>query len=271
MTDNKKYYWFKLRGDFFSSLPMKKLRRMDRGEIYILIYLKMLLYSMNSDGVIRFEGVENDLCEELAILLDETAEDIARTIQFLLKCGLAEETGDNITLPELTENIGTESASAKRMRRLREKQTTREACDADVTDCDADVADCDADVAVCDADVTQRREREEKETEKKKIEREGADKPAARTCFAAPSLEEIREYVSERKLSVDPLSFYTYFDAGGWTDSRGQKVRSWKQKLITRDNHNDEKGGRKHDSGTDYPNGLSEWDNISYTCDWSKV
>ena len=265
MTDNKKYYWFKLRDDFFSSLSMKKLRRLEGGETCILIYLKMLLYSMNTDGNIHFEGLENNLCEELAILLDERTEDVTATVQFLLKCGLAEESDNDLLLTELTENIGTESASAKRMRRLREKQSVDTSCDANVTLCDADVT-------TCDADVTQRRDREEieKEKEKEKRESDGADRSAKRVRFAAPSLDEIRQYVRERNLSVDPVSFYTYFDAGGWTDSRGQKVRSWKQKLLTWENHNDNRGGKIHDSEPDYSNNLSKWDN-AYSFDGRKM
>ena len=51
--------------------------------------------------------------------------------------------------------------------------------------------------------------------------------------FVAPTLEEIQNYISEKNLKVDAKSFYDYFTAGNWIDSKGNKVKNWKQKLQT--------------------------------------
>lgn len=51
--------------------------------------------------------------------------------------------------------------------------------------------------------------------------------------FVPPTLEEVEAYCKSRNSTVDPKQFWEYFDAGDWIDSKGQKVRSWKQKLIT--------------------------------------
>ena len=56
--------------------------------------------------------------------------------------------------------------------------------------------------------------------------------------FKAPTLEEVKAYAKEAKLTVDCDRFYAYFttpnDAGQtWIDSKGNKVRNWKQKLQT--------------------------------------
>ena len=48
-----------------------------------------------------------------------------------------------------------------------------------------------------------------------------------------PTLQEISSYVAEKKLNVDAQKFFDYFDVSGWVDSKGNKVRNWKQKLIT--------------------------------------
>lgn len=52
-------------------------------------------------------------------------------------------------------------------------------------------------------------------------------------AFVPPTLDEIKAYVAERNSPVDPQRFFDYFDAGGWKDSEGKTVKSWKQKLIT--------------------------------------
>ena len=48
-----------------------------------------------------------------------------------------------------------------------------------------------------------------------------------------PTLEEVKAYAAERGSDVDPERFHTYFTAGDWKDSRGNPVRSWKQKFLT--------------------------------------
>ena len=54
-----------------------------------------------------------------------------------------------------------------------------------------------------------------------------------RSSFTPPTLEEVTAYVKERGSSVDPLRFWSYYEEGKWTDAKGNKVRNWKQKLIT--------------------------------------
>ncbi len=51
--------------------------------------------------------------------------------------------------------------------------------------------------------------------------------------FKKPTLEEIEEYCKERNNNVNPKTFYEYFETGGWVDSKGNKVKNWKQKIIT--------------------------------------
>lgn len=56
--------------------------------------------------------------------------------------------------------------------------------------------------------------------------------------FKAPNLQQVKDYVQENKYSVDPETFFKYFDEGDWIDSKGNKVQNWKQKLITWENKN---------------------------------
>ena len=51
--------------------------------------------------------------------------------------------------------------------------------------------------------------------------------------FTPPTLEEVKEYIRERRSPVDAETFFEYFSKGNWIDSKGNKVRNWKQKLIT--------------------------------------
>lgn len=68
-----------------------------------------------------------------------------------------------------------------------------------------------------------------------------------RTTFVPPTLEEVQEYCKQRKNNVNPQKFYDYFTASGWVDSKGKKVVSWKQKIITWESYhpNSESSGGK--------------------------
>ena len=128
----KRYYWLKLPDDFFRQKPIKKLRKIAGGDTYTVIYLKMLLISLKNDGKLYFDGVEDNFCEELALELDEEEENVKVTVQFLMAQDLLKLIDESeYELTECSRMIGSESASAERMRRLRDKKTSQ--CDIGVT------------------------------------------------------------------------------------------------------------------------------------------
>lgn len=116
----KRYYWLKLYSDFFSSVRIKKLRKLAGGDTYLTIYLKMQLLAMQHDGILRWSGVEDDFAAELALELDEEVDNVKVTMAYLLSCGLA-ETDDNVNFffPFAVSNVGSEGTSAQRMRDAR--------------------------------------------------------------------------------------------------------------------------------------------------------
>lgn len=174
----KRYYWLKLKEDFFNSKEIKKLRKLAGGDTFTIIYLKMLLISINNDCIISYDGVESSFEEELALQLDEGVDNVKITVMYLKAQGLLEQIevdGSKYILPYAAENLGSESASAERMRNKRErdkkllleqfekneltsentkKLSTASQCDANVT-LPEDSRPVDNLVSQCDADVTQ--------------------------------------------------------------------------------------------------------------------
>ena len=55
--------------------------------------------------------------------------------------------------------------------------------------------------------------------------------------FKKPSLEEVKAYCTERNNKIDAQRFIDFYEANNWTDSKGNKVKSWKQKIITWESH----------------------------------
>ncbi len=129
----KRYYWLKLQEDFFSSKRIKKLRKIAGGDTYTIIYLKMQLLSIRNGGVLKYSGLESSFAEELALDLDEEAENVAVTLQYLMSVGLIETSNNfEFLLPFAAMNTGSEGSGAKRVRDFRERQKALQG-NADVT------------------------------------------------------------------------------------------------------------------------------------------
>lgn len=119
----KKYYWLKLKEDFFRDKKIKKLRKIAGGDTYTIIYLKMQLLSLKNDGALIFEGVEDNFAEEIALEIDEDIDNVKVTIAFLMGNGLLEETEqDHFVMTETIKCIGSESDSASRVRNMRTRK-----------------------------------------------------------------------------------------------------------------------------------------------------
>ena len=132
----KRYFWLKLYEDFFTSKRIKKLRSIAGGDTYTIIYLKMQLKALKTDGYLYFDGVMSDFAEELALDIDEKPDDVKVTIQYLISVGLLETNdGEQYKLPFLDRCIGSESASTQRSRdcRLRKKDNKTLQCNANAT------------------------------------------------------------------------------------------------------------------------------------------
>lgn len=120
---SKKYYWLKLKENFFRQKEIKKLRKIAGGDTFTIIYLKMLLLAMKNDNKIYFEGVEENFAEELALELDEDDNNVKMTLSFLHSQSLIELVNeDEYLLPKCQEMVGSETSGAERVRKHRLKK-----------------------------------------------------------------------------------------------------------------------------------------------------
>lgn len=245
----KKFFWLKLMNDFFQQPKMKKLRRIAGGDTYTIIYLKMQLLSLKTDGKLYFDGVEETFAEELALTIDEEEENVLFTLMYLQKQGLIEQMDDReYVLPETVKNIGSEAASTERVRRLRERRKAAEALsgkEVAALPAQGEALQCNADATTCNTEKEKEKEKEleleleleraregEKElsTGDKSPEPPHAQKKNSR--FVPPTLEEVRAYCAERKNGVNAEKFHDHYTAANWF--RGKtKIRDWKACIRT--------------------------------------
>ena len=119
MSD-KKYYWLKLKEDFFDDKVIKYLRKLPEGDALVIIYLKMQLKSLKAEGFIKYDNILPSYEEELALVLDEDINTVKFAINALLKLGVVERwENDMLYMVSMQQLIGKETAVAERVRKHR--------------------------------------------------------------------------------------------------------------------------------------------------------
>ncbi len=122
----KRYYWLKLKQDFFADPRIKKLRRIAGGDTYTVILLKLMLLTVKSDGILIYEGIENSLALELALKMDEDDKNVEATLIYMQSMNLLQELDpQTYDIPQVRELTGSESESAARVRKHRKKKEVK--------------------------------------------------------------------------------------------------------------------------------------------------
>lgn len=123
---NKRFYWLKIREDFFQDETMDWLQDQENGCTYIVLYLRLCLMTMNTGGeLIRAVG-DMTIPYEPKKISQKTHIDIDTVnvaLSLFKRLGLIEETQEGIpVLPKVNEMVGSESESAARVRRYRQRK-----------------------------------------------------------------------------------------------------------------------------------------------------
>lgn len=148
MADNRRYYWLKLKEDFFTDKRIKRLRKISGGDTYTIIYLKLLLLSLKDSGKLYYDGVETDFIKELALTIDETEDDVMVIVNYLVAQGLMEiiTENDEYFLTEIPSLIGSETASTRRSRKSRGQKALQ--CNTGATPCNLLQQNCNGDIEI---------------------------------------------------------------------------------------------------------------------------
>ena len=119
----KRYYWLKLQVGFFQELIIKQLRTLSEGDSIVLLYLKLLLKAINTEGIIYYQHILPTLDEKIALDTGEKSALVKLTISALCQYHAAVFLDDqSLQLLYLEDMVGSESASASRVRNHRANQ-----------------------------------------------------------------------------------------------------------------------------------------------------
>lgn len=206
---DKKYYWLRLKEDFFQQHKIKVLKSMPNGRLYALIYLELLTESVSHEGQLRFSKMLPYDANTLSAVIDEDKEDLENAIEVLKGLELAEIQDDKtIYMSEIQKLIGSESywAEQKRNKRLLDNvQRMSNECPT----CPSKRLDI----------------RDKSIDNKENIKRKA--KP-----FTPPTVKDVKTYCDERHNGVDAERFIDFYESKGWMVGKN-KMKDWKACVRT--------------------------------------
>ena len=132
MSESKKFYWLKLKRDFFKRHDIKIIESMPNGKDYLLFYLKLLCESVDHDGTLRFsETIPYN--ENMLATITNTNIDIVRSaIEVFTSLELMDIMDDGTYYMNQVESMigsAVDNDNANRQRRFRERQKQLALCD----------------------------------------------------------------------------------------------------------------------------------------------
>lgn len=238
---DKRYYWLKLGAEFFKDKPIKKLRKLAGGDTYTIIFLKMLVKALETNGYLYYDGVEDDFASEVALDIDEDEENVKVTVNFLMGVGyLIPCDGDSFKLPHCDIMTGSETSSAARVRKHRNVQKALQ-CNNDVTQCNTDI----------EKDIDLELEEDKEEDKKKKGTKVPKEKPSDVEVITKntvpPPVESVEQYCRERNNGINAEHFCDYYAARGWILKNGKKMVDWQAAVRTWEGNDKKKQSKNID------------------------
>jgi predicted phage replisome organizer len=145
MSKAKRYYWLKLKDNFFDEEDIKLVESMPNGKDYIIFFLKLQLKSIKTEGILKYKNIIPYTPEMLSTITNTNVDVVKGAIDLFKELKMLEIWDDGtIFMNEVINLIGSESDSAERVRRLREKNSLQ--CNAKMLQSNADVTKCNTEI-----------------------------------------------------------------------------------------------------------------------------
>jgi predicted phage replisome organizer len=122
MAENGKYYWLKLKRDFFKRHDIRIIEEMPNGKDYILFYLKLLLESIDHEGSLRFSDTIPYNEQMLSVVTNTNIDVVRSAMKLFIDLNMMSIYDDQtIFMCEVDKLIGSETKWAEKKRLQRAK------------------------------------------------------------------------------------------------------------------------------------------------------
>ena len=219
MSDNKKYYYLRLKDNFFDSDELKILESMKDGYLYSNILLKLYLRSLKNDGKLVVNDRIPYNAEMLASVTGHQIGTVKQALSIFKDLGLIDvlENGA-IYMLDIQNFIGKGSSEADRKREYRQRIET------DRTNVQTNLRQI-SDKSTPEIEI-------EIELEKDIEINSSASTTTKRKRFEKPTLSQITQYCLERNNNVNAEQFYDYYESNGWKVGKNA-MKDWKACVRT--------------------------------------
>jgi len=264
MSKNKKFFWLKLKEDFFESDEIKILESLPNGMAYGNFYLKLLCKSIKNNGVLRLRNIIPYTIEMLSSMTN-TNIDIARgAVEKLIALNMIEVLDDGaLYMLDIENMIGSETDSAQRMREARAKTINLEEKDKKSLTLCENVRKSDTEI-----DKEIELEKEIEIDKEKKIKKEKSTVKAK--AFTIPTISEIKEYCKERKNNVDAEKFFDYYESKGWLVGK-TKMKNWQAAIRNWEKNSFDNGNKKQELKTHNHNEFANFEEYDFCAEYEEM
>lgn len=219
MSDNKKYYYMKVKETFFDSEEMKILESQKNGEKYQNLYLKLCLLSLKADGALTFKGQMPYDIQMLSTVLRVDIDTVKTGVEIFQKLSLVDilDSGE-IYMTDIQSLIGKSSTEAERIQKYRKSIEDKKKR----TNVQQMLQKCTPEIEI----------EIDKEINKKEYKEKKPTLSAKRKSFVVPTVEEVSAYCKERNNNIDAQYFWDYQSSRGWLIGKAP-MKDWKAAIRT--------------------------------------
>lgn len=245
MSDNKKYYYLRLKENFFDSDELKILESMKDGYLYSNILLKLYLRSLKNDGKLVVNDRIPYNAEMLASVTGHQIGTVKQALSIFKDLGLIDvlENGA-IYMLDIQNFIGKGSSEADRKREYRQRIET------DRTNVQTNLRQI-SEKSPPEIEI-------ELEIEKEiELDTKANKSPTKAKRFVKPTLSEIEQYCIERNNNVNAEQFFDYYESNGWKVGKNS-MKDWKAAVRTWERSEYRKPNSKKNSKQDTLNDMRD-------------
>lgn len=210
MSDNKKYYYLKLKDNFFDSEEIIILQNMPDGYLYSDILFKMYLRSLKNEGLLMFNNFIPYDANILSQIVRHSVGVVEKAIRLFQQLNLIEIMDNGaIYMLNIQNYIGNSSTEADRQREYQNRIKA------------ASIVPCKKSNKETYMETTPEKEIELEIKKEIELEKE------KRKRFIPPSREEIETFTNENQCHIDIDQFLDYYNSNGWKVGKN-KMSDWK-------------------------------------------
>ena len=140
MSDNRKYYYLKLKESYFDDDAIVLLESMQDGMLYSNILLKLYLKSLKYGGTLQLDENIPYTAQMIATITHQQVGTVERALQIFMKLGLVEPLDNGaLYMSNIELFIGQSSTEGERKRRARMKISEQKRLSGQVSEAKADI------------------------------------------------------------------------------------------------------------------------------------